>query len=116
VWCIGETKLGGAVHAKPNQDVGRVDPEKRADLAGDLHGLIDWQSLQSLHIKFTVVEVSRGAFLSMNALPFSKRLFLHENTLAPLRAVSTVNKLSRDFANVRELTNEARDLRTAIYL
>jgi hypothetical protein len=44
-WSIGQSQLGSAIVAKPNQNVWGVSPEERANLAGKLHRFINPESL-----------------------------------------------------------------------
>ena len=74
-----EPQLTGARVAQPNDDVGSIRPKERTHSSRNLNRLIDLQSLQSLNIKYPIVKLALGAFVSMNTLPLAKHLFLHDN-------------------------------------
>jgi hypothetical protein len=74
-----EPQLTGARVAQPNNDVWSIRPEKRTHSSRNLNRLIDPQSLQSLDIKNAIVKIALGTFISMNTLPLTKHLFLHDN-------------------------------------
>ena len=69
---------------KPDFDIRRVSPEKRADPTGDLHRLVDRQPLKRLQIEAAVEKLALSAFVPVNTLPLAKHL-LHRNAyfLAP---------------------------------
>ena len=68
---------------KPHNDVRRINPKERADLAGQLHGRINLKLRQGLHVKDAVIEFTLSAIVTMNALSFPKKLLTHRDSPFP---------------------------------
>jgi hypothetical protein len=52
----------------------RIGPKERTYLAGNFNCLIDTQSLQSLKVKCSIVEITFRADVPVNTLPLTKHL------------------------------------------
>jgi len=61
-----------------------------SDFSSYLYRLVNTQALQSLNVKHSVVEFALAAFVSMNAPPLTKNLFVHIDSPFP-RAASARN-------------------------
>ena len=57
---IADMQFGGALLTQPNDDSRSINPIEGAYLLGDLHRVLALQSLQRLHEKHSVVEISVG--------------------------------------------------------
>ena len=87
---VAQMKLAGTVLTEPNDDLWGIGPEKRTDLCGDLHRMVDTQPLQSLEIEDPIIKLPFGAIVSVNTLPLTKHLFTHKDSPFP-RAASRRN-------------------------
>jgi hypothetical protein len=60
-----------------------IGPKKCRNLTRHLHGIIDAESLQSLNVKNTIVEITISAFVAMNTLPLAIHLSSHDDSPVP---------------------------------
>ena len=56
----------------------RIRPEKRRHPRRHLHRIVNTQPLQSLQVENSIVEITVRAFLTVNTLPLTKHLPLHD--------------------------------------
>ena len=65
---------------EPNKNVRGVGPKERTYFSRHLDRVVDAQALQSLNIKYAIVEITFSAFFPVNTLPLAKRLSSHDAT------------------------------------
>ena len=65
---------------QPDKNVRGVGPKERRYLSRHLDRVVDAQSLQSLNVKYAIVEITFSAVLPMNTLPLAKRLSGHDDS------------------------------------
>jgi hypothetical protein len=60
-----------------------IGPKECRNLTRHLHGIIDAESLQSLNVKNTIVEITISAFVAVDTLPFAIHLSSHDDSPIP---------------------------------
>jgi hypothetical protein len=93
-----QAKLACAIVAKPDKNVRRIGPKERGDFRRHPDRVVHTESLQSLDVKRSIVEIAGRAFFPVDTLSLAKRLPSHDESpyfLAPHRAkYRSVNKMS----------------------
>jgi hypothetical protein len=72
--------LRRAIITEPDENVWSISPEEGRYFSRHLHRFVNAQSLQSLNVKYAIVEITCCAFFPMNTLPLPKRLSAHDDT------------------------------------
>jgi hypothetical protein len=57
-----------------------IGPKECRNLTRHLHGIIDAESLQSLNVKNTIVEITISAFVAVDTLPLAIHLSSHDDS------------------------------------
>jgi len=65
---------------QPDKNVRSVGPKERRYLSRHLDRVVDAQSLQSLNVKYAIVEITFSTLFPMNTLPLAKRLSAHDDS------------------------------------
>lgn len=76
---VGQSEFGGAIVTKPNQNMWSIRPEEGTYFAGDLHRIVNTETLQRLNVKYAIVKLAFSAFVPVNTLPLTKQLSRHIN-------------------------------------
>src|ERR1700752_1402813 len=81
--CFGQAQLCRAVIAEPDENMRSIGPEERRNLTRHLHGIIYAESLQSLNVKNSIVEITISAFVAVGTLPLAIHLSSHDDSPSP---------------------------------
>jgi hypothetical protein len=73
-------QLSRAIITEPDENVRGVGPKERRYFSRHLYRFVNAQSLQSLNVKYAIVEITFSAFFPMNTLPLPKRLSGHDDS------------------------------------
>jgi hypothetical protein len=60
-----------------------IGPKERRNFTRHLHGIIYAESLQSLNVKNTIVEITISAFFAVDTLPLAIHLSSHDDSPIP---------------------------------
>ena len=74
-----------------------IGPKESRNLIGHLHGIIYAESLQSLNVKNTIVEITISAFVAVDTLPLAIHLSSHDDHQIPAPAGAknrSINQMS----------------------
>jgi hypothetical protein len=77
---VGHSQLAGAAVAKPDENVRRIGPKERTHFSRHSDRVVHTEPLQSLHVKYAIVEITRRTFIPVNTLPLAKRLPSHDES------------------------------------
>src|SRR5262249_34524697 len=92
-----KSQVCSAIVAEPDENMRSVGPKECRNLTGHSHGIIYAESLQSLNIKNTIVEITISAFVAVDTLPLAIHLSSHDGSPipAPDRAKNrSINQMS----------------------
>jgi hypothetical protein len=91
-------QLGRATVAKPDQDVGSIDPVKGANLSRNLQRFFGGELLDCLHIKYAIIKIAFGPGFAVKTFALTKCLLLHRDY--SLRAAPTREYIAIGETNV----------------
>jgi hypothetical protein len=94
---FSQAKIRRAVIAEPNENVRSIGPKECANFTRHLHGIIYAESLQSLNVKNTIIEITISAFVAVNTLSLSIHLSCHDDSPIPAPGGAknrTINQMS----------------------
>jgi hypothetical protein len=74
---LADVQLCCAVSTKPHEHSWRIDPKKGGYLASHFQSFITLQTLQRLDKKYSVINLTVRAFITVNTLTFKDELLSH---------------------------------------
>jgi hypothetical protein len=75
-----QVQLSRAIITEPDKNMRSVGPKEGRYFSRHLYRFVNAQSLQSLNVKYAIVEITFSAFFPMNTLPLTKRLSGHADS------------------------------------